>query len=328
MKRFLLGTLLFALIALLLASAADWAVTSGLHKVRSGNYSEWNDIRSGAAEADVIVQGSSRAWTSFSPAIISSTTGLSCYNLGIDGYPIGMQMARYQMFREYNPKPRVIVQSLDMYGFGVPDKVYQPVQFLAYLDDPSLRAELAPYHYFAWFDHLLPLVRYRGEEATIGQGTRQLLGLRSYTSTKVDGYQGQDRVWDPAPLDDFIAKHPDGTAYAIAAAPRAAFADFLRRCHDEGVMVVLVYPPEYIRAQGLTTNRAEIMAVYQGMADEYGFPLLDYSTDPICLDTQYFYNSQHVNRLGAEKFSAEFAADLRALLEVRATAGGAGTGGT
>ncbi len=170
MKRFLLAAGLFALIALLLASAADWAVTAGLHKARSGNYSEWNDIRDGAAAADVIVQGSSRAWTGFSPAIISDKTGLSCYNLGIDGYPIGMQMARYQMFREYDPKPKVIVQSLDMYGFGVPDKIYQPVQFLAYLDDPFLRAELAQYHYFAWFDRLLPLVRYRGEEGDYPPG--------------------------------------------------------------------------------------------------------------------------------------------------------------
>ena len=315
MKRFLAAAALFALIALLLASAADWAVTTGLHRARGGNYSEWNDIRGGAAAADVIVQGSSRAWTSFSPAIITDKTGLSCYNLGIDGYPMGMQMARYQVFREYNPKPKVIVQSLDMYGFGVPDKLYQPVQFLGYLDEPSLRAELAHYHYFAWFDRLLPLVRYRGERGTVVLGTRRLLGLGSDTTGKVKGYQGQDRVWDPTPLNDFIAKHPDGTAYTIAAAPRSAFADFLRRCHDEGVLVVLVYPPEYIQAQALTTNRAEIMSVYKSMADEYGFPLLDYSADPICLDTQYFYNSQHVNKLGAEKFSAEFASDLQRLLK-------------
>jgi hypothetical protein len=324
MKRFLVAVALFALIAIVLASAADWAVSAGLHKARNGNYSEWNDIRDGAAAADVIVQGSSRAWTSFSPAIISATTGLSCYNLGIDGYPVGMQMARYQMFREYNSKPEVIIQSLDIYGFGVPGKIYQPVQFLPYLDDPFLRAELAQYHYFAWFDHLLPLVRYRGDQETVFHGGLQLLGLRSYTSAKVDGYQGQDAKWDPAPLDDFIAKHPDGIAYTISAAPRQAFADFLRRCHEEGVFVVLVYPPEYIQAQVLTTNRAEIMSVYETMAGEYGFPLLDYSGDPICLDTRYFYNSQHVNKRGAEKFSAEFAADLQRLLLQRATGGAAG----
>jgi hypothetical protein len=323
MKRFVFAAVLFALVAVFLASAVDWAVTAGLHKTRAGNYSEWNDIRDGTASADVIIQGSSRAWTSFSPAIISSWTGLSCYNLGIDGYPVGMQMARYQVFREYNPKPKVIVQSLDMYGLGTPDKIYQPAQFLAYLDDPFLRAELAQYHYFAWFDHLLPLVRYRGDRNTLKVGALQLLGLRSYPSKKVNGYQGQDRVWDPAPLADFIAKHPDGTAYTMATAPRSAFADFLRRCHEEGVFAVLVYPPEYIQAQLLATNRTDILRAYKSMADEYGFPLLDYSADPICLDTQFFYNSQHLNRQGAERFSAEFSGDLQRLLQERAAGGAA-----
>jgi hypothetical protein len=314
MKRFLLAVVLFALIALLLASALDWTVTSGLHKVRAGNYSEWNDIRSGAAAADIIVQGSSRAWTTFSPVIISEATGLTCYNLGIDGYTVDMQMTRYQMYREYDPAPKVVVQSLDMYGLVLRDKVYQPAQFLAYLDDPFLRQNLAHYRYFTWFDRTLPLVRYRGEWATVKMGALQTLGLRSYPTGKVNGYQGQDLSWDPAALARFKANNPQGTAHAVEPALESALEDFLRQCRDEGVLVVLVYPPEYIEAQPLTTNRAEIMGIYTGLAEKYGFPFLDYSGDPICLETKYFYNSQHMNKLGAETFSAKFAADLQGLL--------------
>jgi hypothetical protein len=308
---------LFAVIAVVLASALDWAVTSGLHKVRDGNYSEWNDIRDGAAAADVIIQGSSRAWTTFSPAIISESTGMTCYNLGIDGYTLDTQLARYQMFREYNPKPKVIVQALDVFGFVLRDKVYKPVQFLAYLDDPFLRQNLAQYQYFTWFDHALPLVRYRGEPATLRQGTLQLLGLRSSASGKVKGYQGQDQTWDPAAWAKYLAGNPNGTTYAIAPALESGLEEFLRQSREEGILVVLVYPPEFIEAQPLTANRAEIMGIYTRLADKYGFPLLDYSDDPICLDTQYFYNSQHMNARGAEKFSAEFAADLRWLLQER-----------
>ncbi len=315
MRRFLVHALLFFLIALALASAMDWAATAGLHELRSGDYIQWNDIRSGAAAADILVQGSSRAWTGFSPVIIGQATGMSVYNLGVDGYPLDMQLARYAMYREYNPKPKVIVQTLDVFGLVVRDKIYRPAQFLPYVGEPYLRQNLSRYDYFHWYDYHLPLVRYRGDPGRVRLGLFQLAGLYHSTSKRVAGYQGQDRTWDPKPLEDFVAANPNGTSYMIDPAVEAGLDAMLERCSEEGVFVVFVYPPEYIRAQPVTTNRAEIMGTYQRLAAKYGFPFLDYSSDPICLDTKYFYNSQHMNTLGAETFSTEFAAELQQLLE-------------
>jgi hypothetical protein len=324
MKRFLLHVLLFALIALGLTSILDVAITAGLHKVRTSNYAEWNDIRAGAAGADIIIQGSSRAWTGLSPAILRDKTGMSVYNLGVNGYPLDMQLTRYQMFREHNPRPKVIVQMLDLYGFVTRDKIFEPTQFLAFLDDRFLQRDLSRYDYFRWFDYQLPLVRYRGEPGTVGMGLLQLAGLRDFRTKKVAGYLGQERSWDPKALADFVARNPNGTSYMIAPEVEAGLNDFLQRCSDEEVFVVLVYPPEYIQVQPLTNNRSQIMAVYKRLAGKYGFPFLDYSGDPICQDTQYFYNSQHMNIRGAEKFSTEFANELQRMLRDRRRAAAAG----
>ena len=320
MKRFLLHASLFVLIVLLAASVADWVVTSGLRESRLDSYSEWNDIRDGKAAADILIQGSSRAWVQFSPAIIGGRVGMTCYNLGVDGYPVGMQLARYRLYREHNPKPRVIVQSVDLYGLVNRDGIFEPEQFLPYLNDPALQGELSQLHYFGWFDHDLPLVRYRAEWRTVYRGAMEALGLRSYAGTKVNGYQGQDLTWDPALLAAYMASHPNGVMQAHLPQIEAELDAFLGQCEREGVLVVLVFSPEYIRAQPLTTDRQEILDVYRRLADEHGFPFLDYSTDPICSDTKYFYNSQHMNRRGAELFSTEFARELAALLQARGIA--------
>ena len=326
MRRFLRHAILFALIALLAASALDLVATSGLRESRLGNYSEWNDIRDGKTTADVLIQGSSRAWVQFSPAIIGSRLGMTCYNLGVDGYPLDMQLARYRVYREYNPRPRVIVQSVDVYGLTVRDAIFEPEQFLPYLDDGILKDDLGQFHYFGWFDYNLPLVRYRAQWRTVYRGVMESAGLRSYVSGKVNGYEGQAKQWDPRPLADYIARHPNGVAQNHLPAVEAQFDAFLAQCEREGVLVVLVYSPEYIAAQPLAANRKEILDIYRRLSEKHGFPFLDYSTDPICFDTAYFYNSQHMNKRGAEAFSAEFAGDLAALLRARGVTAGMGEG--
>ncbi len=45
-------------------------------------------------------------------------------------------------------------------------------------------------------------------------------------------------------------------------------------------------------------------------------------------DTRYFYNSQHLNRLGSETFSAKLAGDLAPLLQTGGRAGSSAASGT
>ncbi len=54
-------------------------------------------------------------------------------------------------------------------------------------------------------------------------------------------------------------------------------------------------------------------AMYLNLASKYNVPILDYTHDSICYDTAYFYNAQHLNRKGAEKFSLQLAHDLKAI---------------
>ncbi len=321
MRRFARYGAIFLLILLALCFALDYLVTSGLRKSEMFQYSEWNAIVNGDASADVIIQGSSRTWVGISPEILSDRLGLTCYNLGIDGYPLAMQLARYRLYREYNEKPEVIVQSLDSYSLNDRADLYMNNQFLPYLNEGIVHEAVEPYHYFHWYDYYLPLVRYRGKVDLIGKGLAEFLHLEHFTNGKVRGYQAQDREWSDE-FDRWKEQHPDGVEQVYLQRLVDELDAFLAECRRDGIMVVLVYPPEYGQARDMVNNRGEIFAIYRDLADKYQVEFLDYSYDAMADDTKYFYNSQHLNKLGSELFSAKLAERLAGL--VRAGAGETG----
>ncbi len=322
MRRFLSFGALFLLILLVLCYVLDYTVTTGLRRTEMPQYAEWNAILTGTASADIVIQGSSRAWVEFSPAIIGDRLSMTCYNLGVDGYPLDMELARYRLFRKYNQKPKIIVQCLDAYSFNTRDDLYQNNQFLPYLNEDAIREGVEPYDYFHWYDYDLPLVRYRGNLTLVWRGAAESLRIRHYTNTKDRGYQGQDRQWSNE-FAEFAKAHPNGYEQAWKQSAVDALDEFLAECGRDGIMVVLVYPPEYSGARDLLKNRDEIFAIYARLAAKHQVAFLDYSYDAMANNTKYFYNSQHLNKLGAETFSARLAEDLAGLLVTtgRVTAG-------
>ena len=195
MRRFLRFGALFLLILLVLCHIIDYMVTTGLRQTALPTYAEWNAVVSGDAAADVIIQGSSRAWVGLSPAILSDRLDMSCYNLAVNGYPLDMQLARYRLYREHDQKPQVIIQAVDTYSFTTRPDLLDNNQFLPYFDEEAVREAIEPYGYFHWYDYELPLARYRGKVELIWRGLAELFGARHYTTTRERGYQPQDLQW-------------------------------------------------------------------------------------------------------------------------------------
>ena len=54
--------------------------------------------------------------------------------------------------------------------------------------------------------------------------------------------------------------------------------------------------------------------VYQELSQRYQIPLLDFSEMTFSSDTNYFMNSHHVNKKGANAFSTELAQSIDSLV--------------
>ena len=78
---------------------------------------------------------------------------------------------------------------------------------------------------------------------------------------------------------------------------------FLKECKRDNIKLIFVYTPEYIEGQKFVANRTSIFKTFSKYSKKYEIPFYDYSKDSLCLDKKYFYNSNHLNKTGAEIFT-------------------------
>jgi hypothetical protein len=81
MKKFLLKTLLYLSLIFSLFAIIVFITNSGLRKSDFGNLKEWREVLAGEVNADVLINGSSRAWVQYNPMIIDSLLLTNSYNL-------------------------------------------------------------------------------------------------------------------------------------------------------------------------------------------------------------------------------------------------------
>jgi len=67
--------------------------------------------------------------------------------------------------------------------------------------------------------------------------------------------------------------------------------------------VIFVYTPEYIEGQKFISNRNDVLGIVSRFSTKYDIPFYDFSNDSITFQRQYFYNTMHLNKAGAEKFT-------------------------
>lgn len=315
MKTFIVKSALFICLLLTLCYLLQYSIDTGLRKTDFRNFKEWNDIFNSRINGDLIISGSSRAWVHFSPQMLDSAFLLNSYNLGINGYRFLMQSYKWQVYLKYNKKPRYLIQSLDAFMFERQTGLHEKYQFLPYLHDETISKALNEYQKLTLAEKFIPLFKYNNQLPSVCVGlTTSLLNIE-IASEKYKGFKAQDKKWDTS-FDRYKAKYKDGVRLGIDSLSLIRFDQLLEHCKKNDIKVIFVYSPEYIGVQKLYKNKNEIMQLCQDFAKKYEVPLLDYSTDSLCLNTKYFYNSQHLNKEGVEIFNKHLIKDLGNFIEL------------
>jgi hypothetical protein len=194
--------------------------------------------------------------------------------------------------------------------------VFERQQFLPYLNDSIIQQAVTgiPGGY-DWFDSHIPLLRYRGESMAIKYGLLEHAHVAALSSIKLSGYSGQVRSWDGS--FDSVSK-AGGQVAPFDAKVAREFEAYVQDAVAHSVQVILVSPPEYQAMTTLWINRDQVFTFYRRVAETHGLHLIDYAHHPICRDQSLFYNSQHMNKRGAELFSKDLAEKLRPILAGKA----------
>jgi hypothetical protein len=255
------------------------------------------------------VAGSSKAWVQVSPFILDTALRLNTYNLGLDGHQFKAQYMRHRFYEQFNRQPTYIIHAVDLFTLTKRKDLYMPEQFAPYLADSIIANGTKDYIGYTSIDYFNPFTKYQYRNRTIGIGLLELFNIKHYASFKYKGYEGHNEKWDLS-FDNALRQNRDGWAEILDDSTVKLFDIYLDECKRKGIKMVMFYPPEYIEAQHLITNRKEIISLYQHFSEKYDIPFLDYSNDELSYSTKYFYNSQHLNRTGAELFTAKLAVDL------------------
>ena len=306
MKKFLIKITIFGVALLTLAVVVDWMISTNLRKSQRQDLVTWNKIFAGNMKHDALIMGNSRAMAQFDPAILDSILNIDSYNLGMAASQIYRQIFQYNIYSERNEKPKVIIQNID-YGTMGQRNFEMNGQFLPYFLDRSFKKEIVKWEPFTFVDLYFPAYRYMGHPTFIVEGlTMNKLAFRQ--TLLIKGYVGYDLAYDGKEL-----RKMKTIEYRHDAAALQVFDEHLANVCKDGIKVIFVYAPAYIGATKKVENIQGMYQMYDSIAQKYNIPILDYFDDALCYDTAYFYNSTHLNKKGAEKFSTKLAHDLDSL---------------
>lgn len=311
MKKFLRQTIWFALGLFILATLFDIVLTTMSLRMKVPPYATWNDIYLRNIDADVIIMGSSRAFVQFNPAIIDTVLHTNSYNFGMDGRAADSQIMRYKFFRHRgNPKPKLIVYEVS-HGTMQKSNGYERSQFVPYLHNLYLWKLCHKQENFSLADLLLPSWRYLGRKKmmqTILSQTVQQGGK----NPAYKGYRCYDKPWNGSAFrkQTRVSYNKDTTIIR-------QFRGFLDECRRDSIPVVLVTSPFYIGGTRKMVDSTGMHAMFAQIANDYNLPYLDYTYDELSYDTAYFYNTMHLNRIGANLFSEKVARDIDSVMRGR-----------
>ena len=315
MKEYILKLLFLLIPLLIIAFFLQPILDSALKRSNcTANLKEWNDIFDSKINADILIQGSSRAWVHISPKLLDSTFELQSYNLGIDGYSFKMQYYRYLLYRKFNKKPRYIIQTADYTTLSKTSHLYQFEQFIPYLNDDLIREAIQGCRGIDFFDVYVPLYKYIRHKDILLSAVTNILTDTYPSNGKYKGFQAQNRVWDDSFLK-FKNSHQNGYKDTIDSKTVALFDSFVKSCVKDGIQLVFINTPMYYESKRLIINKQVFDSIYYQYSQQYSIPILDYTNDSICLDSSNFYNSQHLNAKGVALFNKKFIQDIKKIIK-------------
>ncbi len=302
----------FALV-IALAFALQAFFDAGLRRITTSKFGAFNKMVTGSVNADVVINGSSRALVHYDPRVIQEETGRSAYTLGMNGVQIDVQLAVLKTYLRHNKKPAVVIQNLESFSFEVTRKgeIYDPAMFVPFLAEPDLYGTLHGIDATVWKWRYIPLYGYAVEDMSFTwvRALGAWVGIMPAEDYFL-GFNPRYMNWTED-FDSFKRSVKDGVSYRIDPAGVAALEELLGLCKAQGIRAVIAFSPVYAGMQALEKNRPEIFAKFRELAAKHDAAFWDFSDSPLCQSTANFYNSQHLNANGAAKFSAAIAQRLK-----------------
>lgn len=307
MNKYLLNTLIFAIVCLVSAFVLDIILSSRLRSNKNRIYAAWNQIYTDTINYDLIIAGNSRAYVQYDPIIVDSICHINSYNLGNNASPISRQIIKYKKYCDMHQSPKYLIQNIDLWTMALHSGVEREQFYPYFFYDRELINKLDEYEHFSFMETYFPCYRYLGQEDVIIESLFN--DNRQHTFTSLNkGYAGSDNTWDGSSL-----ANTDSVVCLYEQDAIDLFIEFINEVQRDGTQIIFVYAPIYYEVREKMTNEKCMLEMYNTIARRFDIPILDYNDIPMCYDTTYFYNGTHLNKIGAELFTTKLAHEIDSL---------------
>jgi hypothetical protein len=317
MKQFAVKVLVFIAGFCLINYLLVFLTDRGLKKSVGRHYEVWNDLYGSKINADMLFCGNSRAFQQYSPKVFDSVLNLNSYNIGMDGWSFIMQLARLNIYLHHNRKPSYIVQNIDMSTFFDKKELFGYDQFLPYLSDSLIVNACHNYKgAFTIPEIYFPFFKYNNQYRLVIQALAEDLKIRHAKKELYKGFAAHNLPWD-GQFDKVkkelsrINRDSARSSFVFETNTLVIFNQFLDYCQNNNIRIFLVFAPTYYEALELDPCLEIYKQMFVKIACRHKVTYLDYSKDSICYDRGYFFNSAHLNLMGATKFSEKLAEQLK-----------------
>lgn len=258
---------------------------------------------------DVVIFGSSRALRHYVPKVISSELNMSVFNAGQNGQYLLYSYALEQLlFDRYVPKA-IILDVLPSYIIKTedPKEEFARLSSLApYTDHPEVRLLLTRGDFFERLKYSIKMFRYNSKVLSI------LDNLCKQSAPVDNGYEivGKGRFHNRNPFIIDVLQHVEIDSFKLN-----ILKQFITSAQERNVNVTIVFSPA---SETISCRTQRILQLYSELFQSMNVPFLNFANDHY-KDKNLFFDLIHMNGVGADLFSRDFARQFSSLLQRSAT---------
>jgi hypothetical protein len=303
----------FLIIGFVLLSVIQYLINFGVQHCKKDQIGKVNQIMGHQINPQIICFGSSVGEVGFNSRIVSEKLKKSVFNCSIDGTSYIQYKGLIEEYANYANANELIVFMESYFTFQNPKQVSSLERYIAHLEHRNLYQSLANQQPdLLWKCKYVPF--YQFIPVTHVYYRNSIKGWISYLrgTNEIDTLRGQTpvyRSWE-ADQDEFLKS---GKSFTIALDEEVinTYINDLLTLKKQGKKVVIVLPPVF---KGLEENKITdfkpIRSKFKMVSAQTGIPFLDFTESEISNSKEYFYNSNHLNSVGADIFSAALSDSL------------------
>ncbi len=253
-------------------------------------------------QEDILIYGSSRAVHTYDPRVFTDTLGVSCYNCGRNSSNVIYHSAILPAALEGTHRPKAII--IDLFA--------KEIAFRSGQEGPDILAGMIlPYvltnkSFEALAKEAVPNELYKAKVSKLYAYNSLILSIiNNYSrsnSDNINGYQPLPGSKLKAEPDVFTSGRDGIDEYA-----KEKLELFLKMVTDAKIPLIVIFSPMYVKP----FEDNESLRVTKQILKKYNVQYWDYTKDTAFVKQSQFYDMQHMNTIGAEKFSAEIASRIK-----------------